>query len=275
MLKKYGAGLIVWFLWLPGLYATEVFVWNDAHGNRHYSDQRQADASALSINPGAGYYWVDKVYDGDTVLLSHGPKVRLLGINTPEVSGRYKAAEHGGQEAKAWLTQRLAGQKIRLEGDVEAEDHYQRRLGYLFDEQGHHINVELVRYGLAMVSVFPPNLKYLSALLEAQRQAESEHLGVWAYPEYAVKDFQALNSDNMQGWQRLSGRVIAVKQGEKHRYLQFSEQVAVKIPEQFQHWFSNLDQYQGKRIEARGWVQKQAQRFSLTVRHPSEIHVLD
>lgn len=275
MRKKSLVGFIVWLLWLPALSATEVFVWNDAQGGRHYSDQRQPDASALSINPGAAYYWVDKVYDGDTVLLSHGPKVRLLGINTPEVSGRYKSAEQGGQEAKAWLTQRLAGQKIRLEGDSEAEDHYQRKLGYLFDEQGHNINLELVRNGLAMVSVFPPNLKYLSAFIEAQQQAESEHLGVWAYPEYAVKAYQDLNSDNIQGWQRVSGRIIAVKQGEKHRYLQFSDQVAVKIPEQFQSWFPDLDQYQGKRIEARGWVQKQGNRFALTVRHPTEIHVLD
>lgn len=275
MRKKSLVGLIVWLLWLPALSATEVFVWNDAQGGRHYSDQRQPDASALSINPGAAYYWVDKVYDGDTVLLSHGPKVRLLGINTPEVSGRYKSAEQGGQEAKAWLTQRLAGQKIRLEGDSEAEDHYQRKLGYLFDEQGRNINLELVRNGLAIVSVFPPNLKYLSAFIEAQQQAESEHLGVWAYPEYAVKAYQDLNSDNMQGWQRVSGRIIAVKQGEKHRYLQFSDQVAVKIPEQFQSWFPDLDQYQGKRIEARGWVQKQGNRFALTVRHPAEIHVLD
>lgn len=275
MRKKSLVGFIVWLLWLPALSATEVFVWNDAQGGRHYSDQRQPDASALSINPGAAYYWVDKVYDGDTVLLSHGPKVRLLGINTPEVSGRYKSAEQGGQEAKAWLTQRLAGQKIRLEGDSEAEDHYQRKLGYLFDEQGRNINLELVRNGLAMVSVFPPNLKYLSAFIEAQQQAESEHLGVWAYPEYAVKAYQDLNSDNIQGWQRVSGRIIAVKQGEKHRYLQFSDQVAVKIPEQFQSWFPDLDQYQGKRIEARGWVQKQGNRFALTVRHPAEIHVLD
>lgn len=275
MRKKSLVGLIVWLLWLPALSATEVFVWNDAQGGRHYSDQRQPDASALSINPGAAYYWVDKVYDGDTVLLSHGPKVRLLGINTPEVSGRYKSAEQGGQEAKAWLTQRLAGQKIRLEGDSEAEDHYQRKLGYLFDEQGRNINLELVRNGLAMVSVFPPNLKYLSAFIEAQQQAESEHLGVWAYPEYAVKAYQDLNSDNLQGWQRVSGRIIAVKQGEKHRYLQFSDQVAVKIPEQFQSWFPDLDQYQGKRIEARGWVQKQGNRFALTIRHPAEIQVLD
>ena len=275
MLKKFLSVIVVWLLCVPGLWATEVFVWNDAKGQRHYSDHQQADASALQLNPGAAYYWVDKVYDGDTVLLSHGPKVRLLGINTPEVSGRYKSAEQGGQEAKAWLTQRLAGQKIRLEGDVEAQDHYQRHLGYLFDEQGHNINLELVRNGLAMVSVFPPNLRYLSAFIEAQREAEAQYLGVWSYPEYAVKPYQDINDDNMHGWQRVSGRVRAVKQGEKHRYLQFSDQVSVKIPEQYQSWFTDVDQYQGKLIEARGWVQKQANRYVLSVRHPAEIRVLD
>ena len=275
MLKNFLIGLVVWLFSWSSPWATEVYVWNDAQGGRHYSDHSQSDASRLTIHPGEAYYWVEKVYDGDTVLLSHGPKVRLLGINTPEVSGRYKSAEQGGQDAKAWLTQRLAGQKIRLEGDVEAQDHYQRHLAYLFDEQGQNINLQLVRNGLAMVSVFPPNLKYLQAFIDAQRQAEAEHLGVWSYPEYAVKPYQDLNDDNLHGWQRVSGRVRAIKQGEKHQYLQFSDQVSVKIPGEYQNWFTHLDQYQGKIIEARGWVQKHANRYVLTVRHPAEIQVVD
>lgn len=275
MRKKYLVGLLVCLLGQSAPWAAEIFVWHDAQGGRHYSDHSETDAKTLSINPGASYYRVDQVYDGDTVLLSHGPKVRLLGINTPEVSGRYKSAEAGGQEAKAWLTQRLAGQKIRLEADVEAEDHYQRKLAYLLDEQGHNINLELLRNGLAMLSVFPPNLKYLQAFVDAQRLAETEGLGLWSYPEYAVKSFQELSADNIHGWQRVSGRVRAVKQGEKHQYLQFSDQVAVKIPEQFRNWFGDLDQYLGKQIEARGWVQKQGNRFVVSVRHPAEIHNLD
>ncbi len=272
MLKK----LVYGGLWLLSASAwAEVYVWTDTAGERHYSDRPQHNATQLAIDPGVAHYWVDKVFDGDTVLLSDGRKVRLLGINTPEVAGGFKAAEPGGEEAKTWLTSVLAHQKVSIVGDVEKRDHYQRTLAYIFDQRQRNINVELVRRGLAVVSIYPPNLKYLDELLAAERQAEAERQGIWANPYYAARHFQQLNQDNYRGWQRLTGKVLAIKHSRKYSYLLFSDDVQLQVPDEYQQWFPDLDSYKGKQLEARGWIHRAKQRYSLLIRHPGELKLLD
>jgi len=218
-------------------------------------------------------YQVDKVFDGDTILLNDGRKVRLLGINTPEVGG-YKSAEAGGAQAKRWLIQQLEHKNVSLQQDVELQDKYGRSLAYIFTEDQRHINLELVAKGLASVSIFPPNLQYTEALLAAEQTAEQAGLGIWSYPEYAPLPFQNLTADNHLGWKRITGTIQAVKHGANSSYLQFSEQVAIQIDNQYAALFPALDAYIGKQIEARGWVHQTKNRFSLPVRHPGSIKVL-
>ncbi|MFM8341498.1 MAG: thermonuclease family protein [Methylomonas sp.] len=249
--KLQRCGLIL--LVLPLVACAEVFQWIDQQGRQHYSDQADGNAQKMAIEaPPTTYYQVEKVFDGDTILLSNGSKVRFLGINTPEVAGGRKTEEQGGQAAKNWLKQRLEHNKVSLQFDVEKQDNYQRSLAYVFDEQKRNINLELVKNGLAAVSIFPPNLKYLDQLLAAQQSAESAKLGIWAYRQYAPKSFQSLNQDNYHGWQRITGVIRAVKKARKNYYLQFSEQVSVQVPDEFVELFPDLQSYLGKSIEARG-----------------------
>lgn len=267
--------LILLLLLLPLAVHAQVFEWDDDQGKRHYSDKPHENAKALKIEAGTAYYRVEKVYDGDTILLSDGRKVRFLGINTPEVAGRNKAEEPGGQQAKAWLKQLLENKKVTLQGDVEKQDKYQRTLAYVFTEDKLHVNLELVKRGLATVNIYPPNLKYVDTLLTAQQSAEQAGRGLWVYPEYAPLPFQNLDDSNYHGWKRISGRIKAVKQTTKNSYLQFSDTVAVQVPVEFAGLFPPLESYVGKQIEARGWVHKSGHRLALLVRHPGETKILD
>lgn len=260
---------------VPGILHAEVYEWFDQQGRPHYSDRGRENAKLLNLRPGVSFYRVEKVFDGDTILLANGQKVRFLGVNTPEVAGRNKSSEVGGEQAKAWLKRYLEGKKVSLQGDVEKQDKYQRTLAHVFTEDKQHVNLELVRRGLAAINIYPPNLKYVDALVEAQQQAESSRLGIWNYPEYAPQSFRELNDDNYKGWKRLTGRVLAVKSTSKYSYLQFSDQVAVRIDNQWRELFPDLALYVGKQLEARGWVHKNRQRFALHIRHPAEIKVLD
>ena len=275
MMIKPSLGLMLSMALLSACADATVFVWTDSQGGRHYSDQPQLNATQLHVEPDTTYYRVHKVVDGDTVQLDNGLKVRLLGVNSPEVAGRFKQAEAGGDVAKHWLTQRLQGLRVSLEQDAEAQDRYQRRLAYLLDEQHNNINIELVRNGLATVNVYPPNFKYLEALVAAQQQAEQEHKGLWGNPAYAAKSYQALTVDNYHGWQRIRGRITAVRHGRKHDYLQFSDTIAIQVPEACWQWFPDLSTYIGRTVEARGWVRKNRQHLHLTVRHPSALLLVD
>ena len=218
---------------------------------------------------------VEKVFDGDTVLLSNGQHVRFLGINTPEVAGHSRPAQAGGSIAKQWLIQQMEHQPVKLEYDQEKQDRYGRTLAYLFNEQGLNINLELVRSGLATVSIFPPNLKYTDALLTAQDEAEQAGLGLWALADYAPLAHTALNETNFHGWKRISGQILTLKQQGKSQYLAFSKQLVLQIENRYLDLFPALASYVGKNIEARGWLYKTKTRYVLPIKHPGDIKLIE
>ncbi len=266
--------LLVLMLSFSGAASTAVFQWQDSQGRKHYSDKARQGAELIRLKPGYSYYAVKKVYDGDTVLLTDGLKVRLLSVNTPEVEGRNKLEEAGGEAAKRWVTEKLTGKKVRLEFDLERKDKYGRTLAYIFTEENEHINLTLVRLGLAAMNIYPPNLRYLDDFILAQQQAEDSRQGLWRLPAYQVKPVALLTQKNYKGWQRLQGRVQSIKKSRKYVYLTFSGSFSVRIAKTQLKFFSDISAYQGKILEVRGWVNKNKDRFSLLLRHPSAIKII-
>jgi endonuclease YncB( thermonuclease family) len=260
---------------LPTLISADVYKWIDVQGRPHYADREHEQAKSLSISPQVSYLTVKKVFDGDTILLNNGQKVRLLGINTPEVAGPNKDNEVGGEAAKSWLKQTLEHRKVRLEGDVEKQDKYQRTLAYVFTEDKQHINLALVKQGLAVINIYPPNLKYVDTLLAAQKVAEKAGLGIWGNSAYSPQSYQSITEDGYKGWKRITGRITSVKKTRKYSYLQFSEQVSIRIENRWLNLFPSLQDYIGKNLEARGWINKNRDHYSVQIRHPAELKYID
>lgn len=255
--------------------SAEIYTGYDQQGKPYYSDQAQTGAKLLALKP-AGYTWhtVKHVYDGDTIKLSSGLKVRLAGINTPEIETRYQTQERGGKEAKIALTRWLEGQQVRMEMDVEKKDKYGRTLAHLFTRDQQHLNLELVKKGLAIVNLHPPNLRYQQKLLKAQQEAELEQLGLWNYPEYQPKNIDTLTLAPKRGWQRLLGTVNKIRVQRKFVYLELSEQVDMRIAKQNLDLFPALQEYIGQPIEIRGWSSRRKDHYSILIRHPSAIKTL-
>src|SRR5574341_2058663 len=69
---------------------------------------------------------VKQVYDGDTVLLEDGRRVRYLGINAPEFREPFYL------KAKRFNESLVLGREIRLEFDVERADAFDRLLAYVY-----------------------------------------------------------------------------------------------------------------------------------------------
>ena len=67
-----------------------------------------------------------------------------------------------------------------MEKDVSETDRYGRLLRYIWLADGTFVNYELVRQGYAQVSTYPPDVKYQSLYLDAQRLALEEGNGLWA-----------------------------------------------------------------------------------------------
>jgi micrococcal nuclease len=123
--------------------------------------------------------YVKQVYDGDTFSLSTGEQVRYIGVDAPEIDHQGDKSDFLAHEARVLNAKLVQGKPVRLEFDQERNDHHGRLLAYVFLENGDMVNELLVRKGLARVLPRPPNLKYFSLLLDAQRRAMAERVGIW------------------------------------------------------------------------------------------------
>uniref|UniRef100_A0A7J2TJL6 TNase-like domain-containing protein n=1 Tax=Archaeoglobus fulgidus TaxID=2234 RepID=A0A7J2TJL6_ARCFL len=113
---------------------------------------------------------VVEVIDGDTIKLSNGELVRLLGINAPEKGQKFY------EEAKKRLKELVEGKEVLLEKDREDKDRYGRLLRYVYVD-GKLVNVLLVREGLAFAMA--EGLKYERDFKEAEKFAREQKLGIW------------------------------------------------------------------------------------------------
>jgi micrococcal nuclease len=117
---------------------------------------------------------VARVIDGDTIELAGGEKVRLIGIDAPELS----PAEPYGEEAKQHLQQLIGEQPIRLEKDVSERDKYGRLLRYVFVGEA-NTSIQMVRDGYARSSTYPPDVKHQELIRSAEREAREAGRGLW------------------------------------------------------------------------------------------------
>lgn len=121
---------------------------------------------------------VKTVFDGDTVELEDGRRVRLIGIDSPEFDYEKHTARCFAQEAKDMATALLQGQEIEMEKDVSDSDKYKRQLRYIWAD-GVFINEFLVKQGYAKVLYIPPDTKYSPLFKSAQLEAKENSRGLW------------------------------------------------------------------------------------------------
>lgn len=122
---------------------------------------------------------VKYVIDGDTCILMNEQRVRLLGVDTPEIKNveYQRLGEFFGEQAKSYLKQLIEGKEVRLVDGPEPFDKYGRRLAYIYLDDL-LVNRELVRLGYAeAIRRFPYDKKDEFLALEAI--ARHEKLGMW------------------------------------------------------------------------------------------------
>jgi micrococcal nuclease len=135
---------------------------------------------------------VKRVIDGDTLLLETGERVRLIGIDTPEMHESdklYRDAQRSGRDISTIqklgrlsyeFTKNLAqGKRVSLEFDVERYDKYDRLLAYVYLKDGTFVNAEIVRQGYASLMSIPPNVKYADLFLKLYQEARENRRGLW------------------------------------------------------------------------------------------------
>lgn len=135
---------------------------------------------------------VTRAVDGDTLVLENNKRVRLIGIDTPEMHDSNKLnrdAQRSGQDIAAikqlgrrsyeFTKNLVEGKRVRLEYDVERLDRYKRILAYVYLLDGTFLNAKIVEEGYASLMTYPPNVRYADLFLKLYKEARRNQRGLW------------------------------------------------------------------------------------------------
>jgi endonuclease YncB( thermonuclease family) len=219
---------------------------------------------------------VEHVYDGDTLKLADGRKIRLIGINTPEVGYDGEKDEPGAKAALKGLASlvRAAGQHVFLRVGTQQTDRYGRQLAHLYDQDGKNITELLLRAGLGYGITIPPNLGNMTCYQAAEAQARVSRRGLWGTGSVPL-DADRL-SGREEGFHLIRGRVGSTTKSRRSLWLNLEEGPALRIDWRDWRAFTDLDAdaLSGRALEVRGWLYRRKGQQQMQVRHPSAIQWL-
>lgn len=137
-----------------------------------------ASSTVLGVNSASASTVISSVYDGDTVTLSTGEKIRLLQIDTPELA----SSECYGNEARSALVALLnskAGISLKEDPKLDKVDRYGRLLRYIFVGKT-NVNLKMVEMGAAAPYFYRGDRGlYSTQILKAAEKAKAAKRGLW------------------------------------------------------------------------------------------------
>lgn len=152
---------------------------------------------------------VERIIDGDTIVVRNDTHVRMLGINTPEKGERFY------KEAKENLEKLILNKTVKLEFGDDKVDKYGRTLAFVFLE-GKNVNVEQVKEGFANVYILEDK-KYETELDNAwnncikenknlcekskDKCADCVELEKWNFEKQVISFYNKCDFDcSLEGW---------------------------------------------------------------------------
>ena len=214
------------------------------------------------------------VYDGDTVKLKDGRRLRLIGINTPEMAHADASDEPLAITARSSLQDMLdrGNYILHLQYGTQREDHYGRLLAHAFLENGDNVAVRLLSHGLATALVVPPNTWAMDCYRRLEDDARIDRLGLWALPQYRTQASTSLPADTT-GFRIVRGRVTAIRKTSRSTWLDLQGRLTLHISHSDRASFTPryLEQLTGHDVEARGWIKTGRDGLRMNIRHPAAL----
>jgi len=125
---------------------------------------------------------VARVVDGDTIVVSTGVTLRLIGIDTPETVDPRKPVQCFGREASNRAHELLDHTNVSLEYDPTQGrlDRYGRTLAYVWMSGGRLYNKVMIEDGYAHEYTYSVPYRYQSVFIAAERAARDGQRGLWS-----------------------------------------------------------------------------------------------
>ena len=252
--SQWGAFFVLWLLFCGAL-------WADACEPFHADEWVQ----------------VAHVYDADTVKLRDGRKIRLIGINAPEIGRDGRPSDALAVAARDALRQWLADEpRLALRYDAETTDRYGRVLAHAYLADQRSVEVRLLEQGLAAAVVITPNIVNLRCYQNAEALARQRGRGIWAYPRYLGITAKAL-AQHGGGFYVVEALVERVGESRKAVWLNLTDKLVARIDKRDDVYFEgvlDLKALAGKKIKLRGWWASRRGGLQMRLYHPAMLEVL-
>ncbi|WP_131108227.1 thermonuclease family protein [Pseudomonas sp. Sample_10] len=205
---------------------------------------------------------VQRVVDGDTLRLSDGRNVRMIGLNTPELGKKGRSDEPFAVAARKRLEDLVAASdgRVGLRPGKESKDRYGRTLAHVYGADGANLEAQMLAEGLGFLVAVAPNTDLIDCQQAAERGARHSGLGVWRRSPVLQAD-----QISVSGFALLSGRVSRVQRNRGGIWIELQDSVVLRVAPNLLTRFdvASLESLKGKQIEARGWVLDRSRRGGL------------
>lgn len=205
---------------------------------------------------------VTHVYDGDTIKLADGRKLRLIGVNTPERGRDGQKDQPFYLSAKNQLQQIIKNNQNQLNIVLgkEKHDRYKRLLAHIFTTNGENISATLLKKGLGFSIAIPPNIQFLKCYKKAEREAQNHKRGIWGHPFSKTIKVSSISKStspkSILGFQRVTGTVQRVDESRSSFWLNLNKNFALRVLKKDLPYFKKFHPKTllNQRLTAQGWI---------------------
>lgn len=219
---------------------------------------------------------VTVVYDGDTIKVrlknEHERKVRLIGIDTPEIDDSREEVRFRAHMAKRFAFFYLYRKRIKLSYDWEIEDKYGRLLAYIWTENEGLFNKFILSEGFAVVFLNFP-FRYRKEFIEAEREARRLEKGLWKKgPYFSISVGEA--RDHIGKLLTVKYTCTRVRTKGKFVFLHSSgEEFSTLIPRENTSLFPGLNSFRGKVLFVTGFLEEYKGKSQIIAFFPKQIKI--
>jgi endonuclease YncB( thermonuclease family) len=205
---------------------------------------------------------VQRVVDGDTLRLSDGRSVRMIGLNTPELGKQGRSDEPFAVAARNRLEALVAASngRVGVRPGKEGKDRYGRTLAHLYGADGANLEAQMLAEGLGFQVAVAPNVDLVRCQQAAERRARQAGLGVWRHSP-------VLNAGQIKasGFAVLKGRVSKIQRNRGGIWIELQDSLVLRVAPNLIGQFdvASIERLKGRQIEARGWVVDRSRRGGL------------
>ncbi len=220
---------------------------------------------------------ITDITDGDSLVVDGNIRLRLIGINAPELHAADRQTRALARQARDALHDFLQGRQAVMIIGQEARDVHGRILAHVRLTDGRSAAHALVAEGLASAVAVGANSRCASSLLEVEQGARKRRLGLWQ-SEAFEQGLQNL-SGSESGFQRVSGTVVAVSGQGRRAIVQLDNGLQIRLGRHWPGYGSTHtvvpDTLTGSKVRVRGWLNTVDGQQRMTLHHPGNLELIN